>query len=571
MLTSSGDVLDGRSFDVIVVGSGAAGLSAALSAAILGLKPLVIEATDKIGGTSAYSAGSAWIPNTRHATAVGADDSIEKAALYLRSSVGNESPEALRLAFLSKGPKAVALLEDNSQLRFRARTLHPDYNSDLPGATLKGRVLEAVPFDGRQLGEMFDLVREPIPEFTILGGMMVNQEDVLALLSVTRSLKSLTHATRILARHAVDRLKYRRGTRLMMGNALIARFLVSLRDRNVPILINAAVKDIHCASDGPVAVTLEQNGVTQKVAFRGGLVAATGGFNRNPVLRARLLRKPLPEFSPLAPGYGGALHDQLFDIGGHYGEDERDTAFWSPVSVRKRADGSHAVFPHFIFDRGRPGTITVNQAGQRFVNEALSYHPFTQGLFAANAASPSIPAYLIADETALRKYGLGMVRPGRVGREAFLRDGYLTRADSLPELAQKLGIDADNLVATVTRFNGFARAGVDQDFGRGSTDYQRITAGDMTHAPNPCLGTLEQAPFYALRIFPGDMGATTGFSTDENAQMLRKDGTPIARLYACGNDMHSIMGGNYPGPGITLGPAIVFGYAAARDIANRLA
>jgi len=570
MLTSLRDIAGTSSFDVIVVGTGAAGLSAALSASILGLKPLLIEATDKIGGTSAYSAGSAWIPNTRHAAAVGAEDSLEKAALYLRSSGGNESPEAMRLAFLSKGPEAVALLEDNSQLRFRARKLHPDYNSDLPGATLKGRVLEAVPFDGRQLGELFDLVREPIPEFTILGGMMVNQEDVLALLSATRSVKSFAHAVNILARHAVDRLSYRRGTRLMMGNALIARFLVSLRDRKVPILINTAVKDIHCDDDGPVAVTLEQDGVMHRVAFRGGLVAATGGFNRNAALRERLLRKPQTEFCPLAPGYRGALHDQLFDVGAHYGEDDRDTAFWSPVSVRKRADGSQAVFPHFIFDRGRPGTMTVNHAGRRFVNEALSYHPFTQGLFAANAISPSIPAYLIADEAALRKYGLGMVRPGRMGRGAFLRDGYLTCAGSLPELAQKLGIDADNLTATVERFNGFARDGVDPDFGRGSTEYQRITAGDMSHAPNPCLGTLEQAPFYAVRLFPGDMGATTGFSTNENAQMLRKDGSPIARLYACGNDMHSVMGGNYPGPGITLGPAIVFGYAAARDMAARL-
>lgn len=571
ILTSLSDVADVPSFDVVVVGAGAAGLSAALSAAILGLRPLLIEATDKIGGTSAYSAGSAWIPNTRHAAEVVAEDSIEKAALYLRSSVGNESPEAMRLAFLSKGPEAVVLLEDNSHLRFRARKLHPDYNSDLPGATLKGRVLEAVPFDGRQLGNLFDLVREPIPEFTILGGMMVNQEDVLALLSVTRSVKSLTHALTILARHTVDRLSYRRGTRLMMGNALVARFLVSLRDRKVPILVNTRVKEIHTDADGPVAITLEQSGITQRIVFRGGLVAATGGFNRNPALRERLLRKPLTEFCPLAPGCRGALHEQLFGLGAHYGEDDRDTAFWSPVSSRTRPDGSQAVFPHFIFDRGRPGTITVNQAGQRFVNEALSYHPFTQGIFAAHAASPSIPAYLIADETALRKYGLGMVRPGRMGRGAFLRDGYLTCARTLPELAEKLGIDGDNLATTVERFNGFARNGIDQDFGRGSTEYQRITAGDMAHAPNPCLGALEQAPFYAVRLFPGDMGAATGFFTNEHAQMLRKDGSPIARLYACGNDMHSVMGGNYPGPGITLGPAIVFGYVAARDIANRLA
>ena len=245
--------------------------------------------------------------------------------------------------------------------------------------------------------------------------------------------------------------------------------------------------------------------------------------------------------------------------------------FGRPSRCAQRADGTQAVFPHFIFDRGRPGTLTVNQAGKRFVNEALSYHPFTQGMFAAHATSPSIPAYLIADETTLRKYGLGMVRPGRFGRSAYLRDGYLTRAGSLRELAGKLGVDADNLEATVARFNTFAREGADPDFGRGATEYQRITAGDMTHAPNPCLGVVETAPYYAVRLYPGDMGAATGFATDENAQMLRADGSPIARLYACGNDMHSVMGGNYPGPGITLGPAITFGYAAARDIAQRLA
>ena len=269
-LLSLSDIADPSDFDVVVIGTGAAGLSAALSAAILGLKPLIVEATDKVGGTSALSAGSAWVPNTRHAAEVGANDSIENAALYLRESVGNESPEAMRRAFLHKGPDAIALLEDRSHVQFRARPLHPDYNSDLPGATLKGRVLEAVPFDGRRLGKLFDLVREPIPEFTILGGMMVNQADVLALLSVTRSARSVAHATKILARHARDRLSYRRGTRLMMGNALIARFLLSLHDHSVPLLMRTVVKSIDADADGPIAVQLEQDGVERRITFRGG-------------------------------------------------------------------------------------------------------------------------------------------------------------------------------------------------------------------------------------------------------------------------------------------------------------
>jgi succinate dehydrogenase/fumarate reductase flavoprotein subunit len=564
------EIADGQSFDVIVVGAGAAGMSAALFAAISGLKPLLVEHTDRVGGTSAYSAGSAWIPNTHHAALVDADDSLEKAALYLRHSVGNESPESLRMAFLSSGPKAVAELEQHSQVRFRARRLHPDYNSDLPGSTLKGRVLEAAPFDGRLLGDLFGLVREPIPEFTVLGGMMVNQEDVLNFLAATRSWRAFRHSAGLLARHAADRLSHPRGTRLMMGNALAARLLISLRERNVPVLLRTAVTAIDSDKGSPSSVSIKQDGVTREISCRGGLIAATGGFNRNPQLRSELLRQPVAEYCPGAPGHTGQLHDLLSGLGARYGDDGRDSAFWTPVSVRKRANGETAVFPHFIFDRGRPGTVTVNQSGRRFVNEALSYHPFAQGMFEADAKSPSIPAYLIADETALRKYGLGMVRPGRWGRAPFLRDGYLTRVQTLPELAAKLGVDQAGLVETITRFNQFARTGVDEDFGRGSTDYQRITAGDMNHAPNPCLGPIETPPFYAVRLFPGDIGAATGFVTDESSCALRQDGSRIEKLYACGNDMHSVMGGNYPGPGITLGPAIVFAYIAVRDIATRL-
>lgn len=564
------DIAQDRAFDVIVVGAGAAGMAAALFAAMAGLKSLLVEHTERVGGTSAYSAGSAWIPNTHHAALVGAEDSIDKAVLYLRHSVGNESPESMRLAFLVNGPKAIADLEQQTHVRFRARKLHPDYNSDLPGATLKGRVLEAMPFDGRELGDLFDLVREPIPEFTVLGGMMVNQEDVLNFLSAGRSWRAFRHSAALLGRHAIDRLSHRRGTRLMMGNALTARLLLSLRERGVPILLSASVKAIDMRDGSPSRLTIEQAGVTRTLVCRGGLVSATGGFNRHPRLRAELLRQPVAQYCPGAPGHTGQLHELLSEIGARYGADGRDSAFWAPVSVRKRRNGETAVFPHFIFDRGRPGTITVNQSGRRFVNEALSYHPFTQAMLDANAISPSIPAYLIADETALRKYGLGIVRPGRWGRAPFIKDGYLTRAESLAELATKLGIAPADLTATVQRFNEFARTGIDQDFGRGSTDYQRITAGDMNHGPNPCLGALETAPFYAVRLFPGDIGAATGFVTDESACVLRHDGSRIERLYACGNDMHSVMGGNYPGPGITLGPALVFAYIAVQDIARRV-
>lgn len=563
------DLGEGEAFDVVVVGAGGAGLAAALFAAIAGLKVILVERTDQVGGTTAYSAGSAWIPNTSHSVRVGADDSIEKAAIYLNHSVGKQSSEAMRLAFLTHGPVAISLLEAQSHVKFRARTLHPDYNSDLPGATLKGRVLEALPFDGRALKHLLPFIRRPIPEFTILGGMMVNQEDVLHLLNPLGSFRSFAHSIRILLRHAFDYLQYRRGTRLMMGNALVARLLLSLHERNVPILLSAQIDAIDSDTTGVVGVAISQDGVSRRISIRGGLIVATGGFNRHPVRRQEMLRKPIAEYCPGAPGHTGQLHDLLTDIGAFYGTGAGDTAFWSPVSVRRRRDGTMAVFPHFIFDRGRPGTITVNRRGRRFVNEALSYHPFTQAMFTEHRGEASIPAFLITDQVGLRKYGLGMVRPGRFGRRPFLRDEYLIKANSLKMLAERLGINPENLAETIAKFNEFAEAGIDSDFGRGNTDYQRITAGDLSHSPNPCLGPIRKAPFYALRLYPGDMGAATGFVTNENSSLLRRDGREIGRIYACGNDMHSVMGGTYPGPGITIGPGIAFAYAAVRHISER--
>jgi succinate dehydrogenase/fumarate reductase flavoprotein subunit len=563
------DVTEGEAFDVVVIGAGGAGKAAALFAAISGLKAILIEHTGQVGGSTAYSAGSAW-PNTSHAATVGAQDSIENAALYLRHSVGNQSSESMRHAFLANGPDAVAQLEAHSEVKFRARPLHPDYNSQLPGSSLKGRVLEAAPYDGRDLKDLLTLIREPIPEFMILGGMMVNQEDVLHLLNMLKSFRSFRHSVRILARHALDHLRHPRGTRLMMGNALVARLLVSLHRRHVPILMNASVALVESGADGVSSVTIRQNEVVRTIRIRGGLVAATGGFSRHPARRAEMLRKPVAAYCPGAPGHTGQLHDLLLKAGARYGTDHRDTAFWSPVSVRARADGSTAVFPHFIFDRGRPGTITVNSQGRRFVNEALSYHPFTQAMFEANETTPSIPAFLITDEDGLRKYGLGMVRPSRFGRAGFLKDGYLVSAPTLAELAGRLEIDPAALTETVARFNSFAASGIDPDFGRGGTDYQRVTAGDLSHKPNPCLGPIARAPFYAVRLYPGDIGVATGLVTDEHARVLRDDGSAVGRLYACGNDMNSVMGGNYPGPGITIGPGLVFSYIAVRHIVDRL-
>jgi succinate dehydrogenase/fumarate reductase flavoprotein subunit len=553
------DISDHADYDVVVAGAGAAGMAAALYAAIGGQKALLIEHTGFLGGTTAFSAGSVWAPNTHHAAA--SVDSLEKAALFLDNVVGNYARPALRRAFLDSAPDAIAALEDNTDVKFRAYPTHPDYVQEVEGATLQGRALEALPFDGRLLGKTFALLRPPIPEFTILGGMMVSRVDIDHLLKLTKSPGSFIHAVKLLARHAIDRLRHPRGTRLVMGNALVGRFVKSLLDRNVDIVMQTSVTALQSNNGEVKGVTLKCGDVIRHVGAAKAVVLAGGGFIHHAARRNAMLTKPVPEFSPSAPGITGELQDLALALGARFGEGNLDNTFWAPVSLRKRADSTMAVFPHFVFDRSKPGTVCVNANGKRFVNESTSYHLFARAMFDAHKSSPSIPAFLIADAVALRRYGLGMVRPGGYGLKPFHADGYLVKGATLRELAGKLGINAGNLERTVTAMNGYAASGVDPEFARGSTAYHR-NAGDPAITPNPNLGPIATAPFYAIRLVPGDIGAASGLITSEDAQVLGYNDVPIARLYACGADLQSVMGGTYPGPGITLGPAMTFAYRA---------
>jgi len=555
-------------YDIAVLGAGAAGLACAATAAQMGCRVLVVERTGHVGGTSAYSAGTLWVPNTRHARAIGVDDDSEKAADYLDRAVGNRSPRALRDRFLSAGPDAVDFLEDKAGVRLRARPFHPDYLSDIPGSTAFGRALEPIPFDGRLLGEDFDLVRPPIPEFTIFGGMMVDRDDIASLLSMTRSRKSFLHALKLLGRYAADRLRHRRGTRLVMGNALVGNLLLAARKAGVEIATNARV-DQFLETNGVVeGIVVEQGNARRRVRVSRGVMLASGGFAGNEPLRSRYVPASVPSFGPGAPGPKGELHAMAMELGGFHGRDAWQSCFWAPCSVNRRDDGSLAVFPHFVFDRSKPGTVCVGRDGNRFVNESISYHLFGATMIERDEEGSTIPAFLIADQAAINKYGLGMVRPGARGLKRYLASGYVVEGRTVSELAESLGIDAANLRLTLARMSDYAASGVDPEFGRGSTVYQRAN-GDPAHGPNPTLGSLETPPFYAVRLYPCDIGSAQGFVTDAEARVLREDGTPVENLYAIGSDMQSIMGGVYPGPGITLGPGIVFGYLAAKHAAEK--
>ena len=565
---------DEETVDLVVIGSGGAGFSAALNAVIDGAKVVLVERMAHVGGTTALSASSSWIPGTKRGLQVNPDDTPERVATFLNNAVGDRSDPMLRQAFIDNGPHAIAKLEEHTALQFQVRPLHPDYLSELEGSVLKGRAIEPQPFDGKLLGPNLPLVRNPIPEFTVLGGMMVDRDDIFHLLRLTETWASFSYSVRIIARHFLDKMIHPRSTRLVMGNAMIARMLYSYIFRKGVLVTQTEVTQLLQNGNAIEGVVLQQtlhNGekIQRTLRSKGGVVMASGGFNRHPTRRSVMLPGVNESWCPAGPGNTGSAQDLALQAGGQLGTGGLTHAFWAPVSIRQRADGTTAAFPHFVMDRGKPGMLTVDSQGERYVNESTSYHLFGIAMQEHNQKTPSIPTWLICDAGALKRYGLGMIRPGGKGLAPFLADGYLKQGATLLELAQQLKVPEETLKATVKRFNQFADKGVDDDFQRGTTDYQRANGDATWTGLNPCLGALRQGPFYAIALYPGDIGAATGLVTDCDARVMHTNGHAIDGLYACGNDMHSIMGGVYPAPGITIGPGVTFGYLAAKHAMAR--
>lgn len=545
-------------YQLIVLGAGAAGMTAAITGAALGLDVLLLESSPYAGGTTAFSAGSVWIPNSSLAKQSG--DDPQKAATYMHATVGNRAPEKLTSAFLSHGPEAVDFLQRLGATDLVAYPYHPDYLAEAPGATTHGRVLGPRPFDAGVLGKSLTRLRPPLPEFTLFGGMMVDRVDIGHLLAAHRSLNSLSHAVSLVLRYGRDRVFHGRGTRLVMGNALAGRMLATLLRLGVEMRTEANVTDLVIEQGEVRGVVLDG----KPIAARNGVVIATGGFPHHSALREALYPKPVAQYSAVPGDNRGGGIDLARAAGGSLSEGHANAAFWAPSSVRTRRDGSVAVFPHFFLDRAKPGIIAVNQQGRRFVDESTCYQRFVEGMYSAQA----IPCWLVCNIRFVRKYGLGMIRPRTANLKPFLDDGYVFQAPTLAELAGKIGVDPAGLAASVKANDAYARTGVDRDFGRGGNAYSR-NLGDASHGPNPCLGPIGEGPYCALPIHPADIGTSIGLRTDEFSRVQDASGQPIDRLYAAGNDMSSVMGGVYPGPGVTLGPALTFGYIAARHAADR--
>jgi succinate dehydrogenase/fumarate reductase flavoprotein subunit len=549
--------------DVVVVGSGAAGLTAAIVAALEGLKVLVLESTGYFGGTTAYSGGGVWIPNNHLMKSAGQDDSREDADAYLQATLGEGYDPAIVNTFLDNAPAMLRYLEDRTEVKLLASPI-PDYTPDAPGWRIS-RCLLTPEYDGKRLGRRLAELRPPLPQLILFGGMQIDFIDMAHLKLMHRSPAAFVHVANRLAQFYWQSLRHGRGTRLINGNALAARLLRSAIDAGADLRTRVRARSLINEGGRIAGVIAEIDGQRISVRARKGVILASGGFGANAEMRRRHIPMADDGWSLQPEGCQGDGINMGVAAGGVLNQNNVANGIWSPMSAMRDTKGDPIPFPHLIFDRHCPGSIVVDRSGHRFVNEGFHYQNFGDTMHRRGVTA----GYLIADHTFQRTYGMGLAGPAPMSIGSFLRSGYLIRANTLRELADRLGIDAPALEKTVADFNGYATAGKDPDFQRGDDYYSRFM-GDAAHEPNPSLGPIVTAPFYAVELRPGDLSSVCGLNTNVNSQVLTRDGTVIEGLYAAGLDMNTMMKGRYPGGGSSLGPAMTFGYIAALHLAGAL-
>ena len=555
--------------DLVVVGSGAAGLATAITACKRGLDVVVLEKEPVFGGTTALSGGVLWIPLGPHGRKQNPADSHEAVRQYLMQETGSFYDRAATDSFIENGPKMVEFFERETAMKF-IPTLYPDYHPDLPGGVDIGRSILAEPYDIRGLGKDMARLKPPLKTITFIG-MMFNSSnaDLKHFFQATKSLTSFVYVAKRLVNHFIELARYQRAIHVTSGNALAARLAQSALDLGIPILTDTPAQSVLTESGRVVGVQAGGAGGARRIRARQAVVLACGGFPQEVKRMANAyphLQSGGEHLSPTPLGNTGDGLRMAEAVGGVADIRFEDSAAWMPVSRVPYANGEFGVFPHLL-DRYKPGVIGVLRNGRRFTNESNSYHDVGAAMIEACRGQPETAMWLVCDKHTLSKYGLGFVKPAPMPIGKFLKNGYLIKGDTLAQLAANAGIDAAALEQTVNDYNVGAVKGEDPAFGRGRTSFNRYLA-DPAHQPNPCVAPVAQGPFFAVKVIMGDLGTFDGLQTSVVGEVLRRDGSAIPGLYAVGNDRASMMGGKYPGAGITHGPNMTFGYVTANHIAD---
>lgn len=559
-----------HSVDLVVVGSGAAAMGAGIRAKDLGLDVVLVEKGESYGGSSAMSGGVCWVGNNRYMSKYGIADSDEETLTYLKHITKGEVPEEYLRTYVSESKRMVDYFAEKTHLTFDSLDKYTDYYPEAPGGKMGGRSMEPDPFDGSLLGDDFLNLRRPATSALILGKFMITarQAKRFIILNFVGFVIMAWQILKFIFRAGKRSRFGGRDTFLTNGNALIGRLMLSLKDRKVPVWLKTPAEELVFENGRVTGIVVTKDGKPYRIEARKGVMLAAGGFDRNLAMREKY--GPKPASIEWTAGNEHNTGDGI-QMGMKLGADVgfMDEAWWTPATQFPGVKSGWVL----VVEKSLPGNIFINKNGERFTNEAAPYVDVVVAMYEDQKKTQnSVPGWMVFDANYRKNYIAGPVGPGKAMPDNTLprklRNQFLIKAGSIEELAGKIQVPADKLKATIERFNGFAKTGKDADFGRGDSASDRYY-GDERVSPNPCILPLVKAPFYAIPLFPGDLGTKGGLKTDVHARVIDTEGRVIPGLYAAGNNSASIMGRSYPGAGGTVGPALCFGFlgaeAAAKD------
>ena len=568
-MTTNNDIE--KNYDVIIVGSGAGAMTSAIFAADQGNSVLIVEKSDKYGGTSAISGGGIWIPNNDEFKAIGGKDTFEKALTYIKAASKGTVEESRIRAYLDNAPKMLRELQANSHVKYAVAEKYPDYYQELEGSLPGGRSMDPELFDTTGLGDEIDH-QQPASGNTLLMGRMAWTARQ-AHKAVAKERGWMLMIIGLMLRYKLDfkqRKKGRRDRRAGLGGSLVASLRQSVCDRKIPLWRNTEFTDFVITEDKVTGIKVLREGKELILNARHGVVMGSGGFEQNQTLREKYLPAPSQQAWSATPK--GCNTGAALEAGQKLGAatDLLDWCWWAPTLKVPKEPSARGLFA----ERAFPGAIVVDGSGNRFFNEAAPYLEFGDAMYRNHEEmGNSIPSWVVFDSHFRHEYAMGPLMPGKIMPDSRApkawRDEVYWKADTLEELAKLVNVDEAGLAKTVTKINRYAETGIDEDFQRGGNVFD-CYYGDQSVKPNPCLAPILKGPFYAMKIHPGDIGTKGGLLTNDFGQVVRPNGDPIAGLYAIGNASASVMGTSYPGAGATIGPAMTFGYIAANHItANR--